>query len=125
SSALVRARDLDEVYGHALDAVVEAAGADRASLLLFDADGVLRFKAWRGLSDAYRAAVEGHSPWTPDTRDPAPIVVPDVAADEALAAYRGVIQAEGIAALAFIPLVADGCLLGKFMAYFDRPHGLT
>jgi hypothetical protein len=33
----------------------------RASILLFDPDGVMRFKASRGLSEAYRAAVEGHA----------------------------------------------------------------
>jgi hypothetical protein len=32
--------------------------------MLFDDDaGVMRFAAWRGLSDAYRRAVEGHSAW--------------------------------------------------------------
>ena len=32
----------------------------------------MRFKAWRGLSDAYRATTEGHSPWTAETIDPEP-----------------------------------------------------
>ena len=40
----------------------------------------MRFKAWRGLSETYRRAVEGHSPWTPDERNPRPIHISDVAA---------------------------------------------
>ena len=50
----------------------------RSAILLFDRDGVMRFKAHRGLSTTYRAAVEGHSPWTPDTPDAQPLVVADV-----------------------------------------------
>lgn len=34
----------------------------------------------RGLSEDYRRAVEGHTPWTPSTPDPEPILVPDVEA---------------------------------------------
>jgi GAF domain-containing protein len=32
------------------------------------------------------------------------------------------VRAEGIGALAFIPLKEDGRLIGKFMAYHDSPH---
>ena len=97
----------------------------RASILLFDAGGVMRFTAWRGLSDAYRQAVEGHSPWTPDAVEPQPIVVPDVTKDASLAPFLPTIQAEGIAGMAFIPLVSLGRLVGKFMVYLDEPRALT
>ena len=85
----------------------------------------MRFTAWRGLSDAYRQAVEGHSPWTPDAVDPQPIVVPDVTKDASLAPFLPTIQAEGIAGMAFIPLVSLGRLVGKFMVYLDEPRTLT
>ena len=85
----------------------------------------MRFTAWRGLSDAYRQAVEGHSPWTPDAVDPQPIVVPDVTKDASLAPFLPTIQAEGIAGMAFIPLVSLGRLVGKFMVYLDEPRALT
>src|SRR5690606_4807314 len=88
-------------------------------------DGVMRFKAWRGLSDAYRAAVEGHNPWRPDQADAAPLTVSDVAADPSLAAYRGVILGEGIHALAFVPIAYENRLLGKFMVYADAPRAFT
>ena len=62
SRALGRTRDLDDVYSAALDTLAECLHVSRASILLFDPDGVMRFKAARGLSSDYRAAVQGHSP---------------------------------------------------------------
>ena len=61
-----RARGLEDVCEAALDAIVDLVGAERSSILMFDERQVMRFKAWRGLSASYRAAVDGHSPWTPE-----------------------------------------------------------
>ena len=116
-----RATDRHSVCDAALQAIVHGVRADRASVLLLDEAGTMRFVAWRGLSDVYRAAVEGHSPWTRDSVDPAPILIGDVAASD-LGALRPAILQEGIAALAFFPLALHGRLLGKFMVYYDRPH---
>ena len=124
TDAVSRAGVIDEVYEAALRGLERAVRADRASILLFDDDGVMRFKAWHGLSDAYRRAVEGHSPWSRDAVDAQPLGVPDVARDEALAAFRPLFESEGIRALAFIPLLSRGRLIGKFMVYFDREHAL-
>jgi PAS domain S-box-containing protein len=117
-----RARSVDEICEAAADAVLTVGEASRSSVLVLDAAGVMRFRAWRGLSASYRALVEGHSPWAPEARDPAPLLVPDVLADPALAPFREAITAEGIRALGFIPLVHHGRLLGKFMVYHDAPH---
>jgi hypothetical protein len=38
----------------------------------------MRFVAWRGLFYSYRTAVEGHSPWTRDVKDPHLICIADV-----------------------------------------------
>ena len=123
NQAVGRTTALEQIYDQALDALLRTLGVSRASILLFDDDGVLRFKAWRGLSGGYRRAVEGHTPWSPDTENPAPIVVEDVENDEALSdALRQVVMNEGIRALAFIPLVFGSRLLGKFMLYYDQPH---
>ncbi|HEX6081144.1 MAG TPA: ATP-binding protein [Methylomirabilota bacterium] len=115
-------REPEAIYEPAVDAMIAATGADRASLLLLDPTGLMRFKAWRGLSDRYRAAVDGHSPWTADTRDPVPLLIPDVGADTTLGPLRDVVLAEGIRSLGFIPLGRPGRLLGKFMVYYDTPH---
>jgi PAS domain S-box-containing protein len=120
--AIGRVREAEEVYALALDALDEGLGVTRASILLFDEAGVMRFCASRGLSDAYRRAVEGHTPWTATTVDPVSIIVPDVATDPALAALLPALRAEHIAALAFIPLVSLGRVIGKLTLYYDTPR---
>ena len=125
AEALGRARAPEEVFEEAIDALLRLLHADRASVLLFDDFGVMRFRASRGLSSEYRAAVEGHSPWDRDERQPRPITIEDVETAPSLASLRPVIAAEGIRALGFVPLTDDRELLGKFMIYFDRPHRWT
>jgi PAS domain S-box-containing protein len=120
--ALGRARDLDDVYSAALDTLAECLDISRASVLLFDPDAVMRFKAWRNLSSEYRAAVQGHSPWTPDSVDAEPLLVPDVTREPSLAGYLPTFAREHIAAMAFIPLVSLGRVIGKFMLYYAEPH---
>jgi len=122
TDVVTRTASLDDTYEAALDCVADTLSPDRASILLFDDDGVLRFKAWRGLSDGYRRSTEGHTPWSADTRDPQPVLVEDVAAEPSLAALRPVIEAEGIRSLGFFPLIGRDRLLGKFMIYYDTPH---
>ena len=122
TDAVTHAAALEEIYNVALDELQHTVHASRASILLYDDDGVMRFKAWRGLSDDYRRAVEGHSPWSPDDPDPQPVLVPDVEADPHLTSLLPVLAAEGIRGVGFIPLVAAGRLHGKFMIYFDAPH---
>jgi signal transduction histidine kinase len=119
--ALAAATSLNEIYREAIRGLLPALRVDRASILLFDEDGVMRFKAWHGLSDAYRAAVEGHSPWEPGTIDPPVIVIEDVREAPELAALQETIAGEGIRSLAFVPLHRQR-LLGKFMLYGDQPR---
>ncbi len=120
--AMSRAATVDQICREALRTVTRVLEASRASVLLFDPDGRLRFKAWEGLSDGYRRAVEGHTPWMPGEPDPVPILVTDVAGDPSLADYRDIMLAEGLRAMAFIPLVAGGGTIGKFMMYYDQPR---
>jgi signal transduction histidine kinase len=122
--AIGQSRTIEQVYDVALDALASGLGVARSAVLLFDADGVMRFKAHRRISETYRRAVEGHSPWTPDTRNPATLVVGDVTGDPSLRGYLPAFAAENIAALAFIPLVNQDRVIGKFMLYFDVPHTL-
>src|SRR5690606_8382492 len=70
----------------------------------------------------YRDAVDGHSPWTPEQSDARPLLVPDVRQDPAMAELLDVFEREGIRALGFIPLRAEGRLIGKFMIYFGGPR---
>ena len=122
TARLQLATELEEVYAAAMDALAWSLQCQRSSVLLFDAAGVMRFVASRGLSETYREAVEGHSPWSPDTKDPQPVCIDDVAASDLPEGLKATVMREGIAALAFVPLQESGRLLGKFMIYFDAPH---
>jgi PAS domain S-box-containing protein len=119
ASRLHGATSLERMFDAALDAITGALRCERASILLFDERDVMRFVAWRGLSEKYRKAVEGHSPWKADEPSPAPIYLNDIDAAAIDDSLKSTVKAEGIGALAFIPLVAAGKLLGKFMMYFD------
>jgi PAS domain S-box-containing protein len=120
--AIGRAERIEEIYEEAINGLQNTVAADRASILLFDADGVMRFKAWRGLSEPYRRAVEGHTPWTINDTNPQPVLVADVTQEPMADALRATLRAEGIGSMAFIPLVSRGRLLGKFMVYYNAPH---
>ena len=121
-NALTCAHGLEEVYEAAITSLLSATEAERAAILMFDDEGVVRFQAWRGLSTEYRDATTGHTPWPKGTRDAQPLIVKDVRSDESLRAYREVICREGIRALAFIPLVLGDGVFGKLMLYYPEPH---
>ena len=121
---LHRAQSLPAVYEASFDAIFRALACSRASILLFDDHGIMRFVASRGLSEGYRAAVDGHSPWSLDDEPSAPIAIGDIAASDLDASLKAVIAGEGIHSLAFIPLVTHGRIVGKFMVYYDQPRAL-
>jgi signal transduction histidine kinase len=122
AAGLIGAEHIGELFDIAVAGLEDALGAKRSAILAYDAQGVMRFRAWRGLSGEYRAAVEGHSPWAPDVVNPEPIVVPDVEQDPSLAPFLATFRREHIRALGFIPLVAEGRLIGKFMVYYEEPR---
>ena len=125
SDQLQRANSSGEIHTTAMDAIESALDCDRSAILLFDIDGIMQFVASRGLSDDYRAAVTGHSPWKVDEMDAQPIAIADVATSGLDEQLKATVLAEGIRAVAFIPLVSDGALIGKFMAYFREPYSFT
>ncbi len=122
---LHRAESLNDIYDAALDTIAAALRCSRASILLLDTSGVMRFVTWRGLSDSYRRAVEGHSPWNPGEKQPEPIHVDALEDSDLPESLKAVIRAERIGSAAFIPLVSNGQLIGKFMAYHETPHDFT
>jgi hypothetical protein len=52
-----RADKPNEIYRAAVE-VVRVVPADRASVMVFDADRVMRYKSWKGISDRHRAAYQ-------------------------------------------------------------------
>lgn len=122
TEALQYSGDQDDVCARAIQAILRALGCDRAAVLLLDAQGAMKFVDWRGLSDSYRAGVEGHSPWPASATNATPICIGDVADSDLPHDLKRTVRAEGIAALTFIPIMANGRLLGKFVTYYDAPH---
>jgi PAS domain S-box-containing protein len=119
------AANVAEIYDAALDAILPALGCHRASILLLDKEKMMRFVAWRGLSERYRKAVEGHSPWKPDAKSPKPVCINDVDSADIPKPLKSAIRSEGIRAAAFIPLLSSRKLIGKFMTYYNTPHQFT
>jgi PAS domain S-box-containing protein len=122
---LYRSQTPMDSFDAALDAICEGLRCDRASILLFDHAGTMRFAAWRDLSETYRKAVDGHSPWHAGQRNPDPIFIEDIEQIPDLAPLLPVAKSENIRALAFVPLVANGGTIGKFMAYYPDSHAFT
>ena len=125
ADALQRARSQEQIYAAALGAILDALQCDRAAILLFGEDDKMHFVAWRGLADEYRRATEGHSPWQREEKNPEPICIVDIDNSDLSDNIKAVIKAEGIGSLAFIPLISDGELIGKFMVYFDSRHACS
>ena len=119
---LHRATSRQEIYSAALEAITAALGCQRASILLLDEANIMRFVASSSLSSRYRAVAEGHSPWASDAIDPAPVIVSDAVNEPFPGELKDELQHEGIGALAFIPLVSNGRLIGKFMTYYSEAH---
>ncbi len=123
TNRLYRAESLSVVYEAALDAIIRALMCERASILRTDAHGVMRFVAWRGLSEPYRRAVDGHSPWAADDSNPQPVCIEDIERADLPDALTAIVKQEGIRALSFIPLMSSaGRLCGKFMTYYAASH---
>ncbi len=122
SDAVSKANELEDIYKLALNGLLTTIRADRASVLQFDENGIMQFKAAHGLSEYYCTQAAGHSPWKEDAINPTPIFVTNVTEEPTLSGLLPVIQQEGITALGFIPLVYMNRLLGKFMVYFNAVH---
>ena len=117
--ALAEAGSLESMFSTVVQALVDTTGCSRAAALAFDGAGVMRVRAAHGLSAEYRAAVEGHSPWQVGARDVRPIFVADVEGAPDLQSLLPLFRRENIRALAFLPIVGGGRLLGKFMLYAE------
>jgi signal transduction histidine kinase/ActR/RegA family two-component response regulator len=119
---VTRAKTLDEIYQTALTVICQSLRADRAAILLMDDEKMMRFKAWQGISEHYREAVEGHSPWPADVIDPHPICISNIDQSDLNEHLRNLVHNEGIRALAFFPLLHQRQLIGKIMVYYNTPH---
>jgi len=111
-----------DIYSAAIKCLQSVLGIDRASITFLDSDGVMRFKAWRGISDHYRKVMEGYTPWLPSVRDPRPVTVCEVQKEVTLSKFLSTFEKENIRALVFIPMVYLGRLLGEVTLYSENPY---
>jgi PAS domain S-box-containing protein len=119
---LHRAGSTNEMLAAAFEAMFTALECDRASILLADDERAMRFASWRGLSEGYWKAVEGHTVWRADEPNPQPICIADIERASLDDSLKTTIWNEGIRSLAFIPLMTNGALIGKSVIYFNTPH---
>jgi PAS domain S-box-containing protein len=70
-------------------------------------------------------AVEGHCPWKQCQPDAAPQVVEDARADASLARYHELLRREGIASLAFVPILTAKGVIGTLMLCGSKPGTMT
>lgn len=123
--ALNLAETPQEVYDIAVENTPKLLQADSAAVLLFDEKGVPRFVAAHGLSAAYWQKVEGHSPWPPTAVHAKPLWYENVQHEDFSPDLLEAFREENIHALAFIPLVGGGRLLGKLTVYYHAPHAFS
>lgn len=125
------ADDAEAVHHTALEVLVEILEADGGALLLADAgaDGAMRVHARRGLSAASSSAAEGSPPWAGTEPAPQPVLVAEIAGEPACGwltgARLGALRAEGIGAVALVPLVGGTRLLGQLVVAYGRPHDFS
>jgi PAS domain S-box-containing protein len=119
---LYRASDMQSVLRAAMDAITDGLGCAQCSILLSDSSGVMRFVAWRGLSDHYRSTMDGHTPWQPGAIEPPPIFITDIGKTDDSELVKATIRNEGLRSLAYVPITSQGRVIGTFMAYYPAPH---
>lgn len=126
TNRLYRAESLSVVYQAALDAILRALHCRGAAVLRADEKRVMRFVAWRGLSDRQRETLDGYAPWAPDEANPRPVCIAQLDGADLPATVAKAAKEGGISALAFIPLMSsDGRLSGEFAALYDTPHAFA
>jgi PAS domain S-box-containing protein len=126
ANRLYRADAVTIVYEVALDAIARTLYCGRAAVLRSDKAGAMRLVAWRGISEVFRKAIDGHSPWHADEQNPRPVLFADVERADLPQALKLAVNQEGIRALSFTPLMSsDGRLAGEFMACYETPHAFS
>lgn len=122
---LQQARTFAEIYDAGFAAIAATLGTGRASILMFDDGGTMRFVSQRGLSEAYCRGVEGHSPWVAGATGAQPIFVERADAGDFPDRILKLIKDEKIGCLAFIPIMAGDAVIGKFVIYHDAPRKIS
>ena len=124
SEAITRAEDPKQICEIALSGIERLLQLHRASIFLYDDQGILCRQASRGLSETYLAVSE-EQVWQPsDESAYNPYFISNVA-EMKMAPYKQQLLNEGIQAVGIIPLVEQSQFLGQFFLYYDTPYQFT
>lgn len=123
SAAADRAVHVGETFEPALEAIASQAGLSRCAILFFDGMSA-RVQAARGFSPGFSEVPDPYLPWDPGHPDPRAVYAADAIAHPALAAAHDRLRAEGVRAVAFLPLIERGRLLGALFAGAPEPREL-
>lgn len=125
---LAAGASLGEVLDGVVVALEELIPGSRCSVLLLDADGVLRHGAAPSLPDAYSAAIDGLAPGpTAGSCGTAvhlgrQVVAVDVSTDPRWEQFRELARQHDIAACWSSPIRSQSKIVGTFAVYDRQPH---
>ncbi|MBV8841806.1 MAG: PAS domain-containing protein, partial [Bryobacterales bacterium] len=122
---LTKTHSLEDVYESAISALLAGTDAGRASIRIFDDDGILRFKAWRDLSSDFREALTSYVPWPKGAVDALPVLKPGVGRDKDLAPFRDALACEDVSGMGIIPLISQNGVFGTFDLLYRQPHSFS
>ncbi|MFZ2874726.1 MAG: PAS domain S-box protein [Phycisphaerales bacterium] len=125
TTALAQAGDLDAAAHAVIRSIEGCTGCARTAILLHDAEGVCRFVGWKGISEGYRAEVEGHCPWAQGSHGATSIRIHDSQTDPMTRAYDELMARERVRSLAFIPISNETGVIGKLMLYGNEAGSIT
>lgn len=121
ANRIYRAETVTIVYEAALEAIARTLYCRRAAVMRLDKGRALRLVAWRGVSAAFRKALDGYSPWPAEVQNPQPALFADAARADLPQPLKLALDAEGVRALCFVPLTSsDGRLAGAFATCYER-----
>jgi PAS domain S-box-containing protein len=115
-----RADRIEEIYQESLLGLMRVLNTDKAAISIFDPDGSMMFQVGKGLSGKFRRSLAFYSPWSSLNIDPQPVLFPDVTVALDLGEMQAKMLNEGIGACAWIPLVSQGEVFGRFGIYYDQ-----
>ena len=115
-----RANTIEEIYELSLRGLKRVLNADRAAISIFDEDGSMMFQVGQGLSANFRRSLAKYSLWPLQVSEPQPILIPSVSDALDLGEMQSHLLNEGVCACAWIPLVSQGNLIGRFGIYYDK-----
>jgi two-component system, NtrC family, sensor kinase len=115
-----RANTIEEIYEQSLTGIKGVLSADGSAISIFEEEGGTMFQVGKGISGQFMLSLAKYSPWMPSNSEPQPVLIPSVAESHELGEMQYAMLKEGISSCAWIPLVSQGKLFGRFGVYYNK-----